>query len=76
MDSSNDEELELLLLLAIRRRRRRKKRKINPLNAHAAKAKLTWQRVSCKQNQSDKILSMTGEADSKFVACSTHNHWL
>ena len=29
---------------------------INPLNAHAAKAKLTWQRVSCKQNQSDKII--------------------
>ena len=48
----------------------------NPLNAHAAKAKLTWQRVSCNQNQSDKILSMTGEADSKFVVCSTHNHWL
>ena len=49
---------------------------VNPLNAHAAKAKLTWQRVSCKQNQSDKILSMTGEADSKFVVRSTHNHWL
>ena len=52
------------------------KLRVNPLNAHAAKAKLTWQRVSCKQNQSDKILSMTGEADSKFVVCSTHNHWL
>ena len=45
---------------------------VNPLNAHGAKAKLTWQRVSCKQNQSDKILSMTGEADSKFVV---YNHW-
>ena len=49
---------------------------INPLNAHAAKAKLTWQRVSCRLNQSDKILSMTREADPKFVVCSTHNHWL
>ena len=32
---------------------------LNPLNAHAAKVKLTWQCVSCNQNQSDKILSMT-----------------
>ena len=32
----------------------------NPLNAHAAKAKLTWQPVSCKQNLSYKILSMIG----------------
>ena len=28
----------------------------NPLNAHAAKAKLTLQPMSCKQSQSDKIL--------------------
>ena len=28
---------------------------INPLKAHAAKAKLTWQRVCCKQSQSDVV---------------------
>ena len=32
---------------------------VNPLNVHAAKAKLTWQCVCSKQSQSD-LLTITG----------------
>ena len=39
------------------------------------KNNLNWQCVCCKLSQLDKILSMTREADSKFVDCSTRNHW-